>query len=545
MRLGGREILPPQIARIRSLISTNPKATRSEIAAKVCREFQWRRPNGELRTRSCQDLLNRLSESGRIALPPSRQRVARRTRPRFAEQENRDLPSEETNPIDVALSSVTVRPIEPSEMARWRELMARHHYLGDGGIVGETIRHVAESSGRWLALLGWGAAALKSRHREAWISWDEKTKLQRLHFVTDNVRFLVLPWARIKGLASSVLSKSLRRLSGDFETRYQHPVLLAETFIDLSRFRGTCYRAANWICLGETRGVGRKGRGFEPHGKKKSIFVFPLQRRTREILAAPLSSPELLRKPTMPAISVDVNRLPLEGRGGLIEVLRSIADPRCREGIRYPYASVLALAVMGALSGMRSYEALAEWAKDLPKDLLRRMKCWCHKAPSEPTFRRILQSANAAEIDARVGAWLAKQSIGGAIALDGKTLRGSRDGAKPACHLLSAITHTDGVVVGQQKVDEKSNEITGAVPLLEGLDIEGETVTADAMHTQRSFASYVVEEKKADYVLIAKENQPNLLADIEAVDWKSIPPSGPNVGQGTRQDRESGDPGQR
>lgn len=540
MRFGGHELDAPQIARIGALILARPDATRSEISAAVCREFHWRRPNGELRIRACHDLLIRLVESKRITLPPSRLRVKRKTRTRLGER-SFEMACNEPIERNVSLRDVVVRPIEPLELARWRELMERFHYLCDGEIVGETIRHVAESAGRWMALLGWGAAALKSRHREAWIGWDEKAKYQRLHLVADNVRFLVLPWARVKGLASTVLSRSLRRLSGDWQARYQHPILLAETFVDLARFQGTCYRAANWTCLGETRGVGRKGRGFEPHGKKKAIFIYPLNRRTREILAAPLPSPELLRRPSMPAISVDVNRLPLEGDGGLIELLRTITDTRNRQGIRYPYPTVLALAVMGALSGMRSYEAIAEWAKDLPKDLLRRLKCWCHRAPSEPTFRRVLQSANAEKIDRQVGAWLAKRSEGGAISLDGKTLRGSKDGTKPAWHLLAAITHGDGVVVAQQKVDEKSNEITGVVPLLDGLDLAGATVTADAMHTQRDLARHLVEEKKAHYVFIAKDNQPTLRADIEAVDWKSIPPSGSNNGQGARSNRDSHD----
>jgi hypothetical protein len=116
-------------------------------------------------------------------------------------------------------------------------------------------------------LLGWGAAALKSRHRERYVGWDAKTKYRRLSFVANNVRFLILPWVQVRHLASVVLSRTLRRLSADWEQRYDHPILLAETFVDLARFRGTCYRAANWIHLGTTRGVGRKGAGFEAHGR--------------------------------------------------------------------------------------------------------------------------------------------------------------------------------------------------------------------------------------------------------------------------------------
>lgn len=239
---------------------------------------------------------------------------------------------------------------------------------------------------------------------------------------------------------------------------------------------------------------------------------------------------------TMPEVVVDVNRLPLEGEGGLIEVLREMVDPRKRRGIRYPIETVLALAVMACLSGMRSYEAIAEWARDLPKDLLKRMKCWCWRAPSEPTFRRVLSMMDGEEVDRRVSAWLAELVGRGAMSLDGKSLRGSRDGDRPAVHLLAAITHAEGVVVAQSQVEEKSNEIPGAKPLLEDLDLRGTTVTADAMHTQRDLARHLVEDKGADYVFAAKENQPTLLADLKALDWESLPPSGSNDRQRTRPD---------
>ena len=221
----------------------------------------------------------------------------------------------------------------------------------------------------------------------------------------------------------------------------------------------------------------------------------------------------------------------------LIELLAGIVDPRKRRGIRHPIASVLALATMAALIGMRTYEAIAEWAKDVPKDLLRRLRCWCHQAPSEATFRRVLQSVDGGEVDMKVTAWLAQQDGREPVAMDGKTLRGSADGREKPCHLLSAITHGSGVVVAQEQVDEKTNEITAAQPLLEDVDLEGRTVTADAMHTQTGFARFLVEEKNADYVLIAKDNQPTLRADIELLHMESFPPSGGNVRQGARPDR--------
>jgi len=537
----GCELGGGEISRIRAIVVKHAGATRRELATWVCREWDWRRANGELRLCACQNLLERLAARGDLKLPPSPHSASRRRERSGSGDSFFSQPATVVKAAEVALRDVVVRPLQRGELAPWQEAMARFHYLGDGRIVGETLRYVAESAGRWVALVGWGAAALKIRHREAFIGWDEKTKYQRLHLVANNVRFLILPWVEVPHLASVVLSRNLRRLSADWDARYDHPILLAETFIDLSRFHGTCYRAANWIYLGQTRGMGRKGEGFAAHGQPKGLFVYPLHRRAREILSAPFPAPEMKGRSPMSTVSIDVNKLPLEGKGGLIEVLAAITDPRRRRGIRHPIASVLALAVMAALGGMRSYEATAEWAQGLPKDLFKRLRCWCHRAPSEATFRRVLQSVNASEIDAKVGAWLAGLTDLKAVALDGKTLRGSSDGDRPACHLLAAITHESGVVVAQEKVAEKSNEIPGAKPLLARLDLKGSTVTADAMHTQTDLARFLVEEKGADYVFVAKGNQPTLRDDIAALDWGSFPPSGSDLQQRARPDRGAAD----
>jgi predicted transposase YbfD/YdcC len=423
--------------------------------------------------------------------------------------------------------------------------MARFHYLGDGELVGESLRYVAEYEGRWLALVGWAAAAWKSRHRERFVGWQESQKQARLHLVANNSRFLILPPLQVRGLASRVLALNLRRLSADWSERYGHPILLAETFVDLERFRGTCYRAANWQYLGRTRGTARKGQGYEPHGRQKGLFVYRLHRRAQEILSAPFRSPEIEEVKSMAtvAFTIDVNRLPLLGQGGLLEALKTVTDPRKRKGIRHPFESVLALATMATLSGMRSYEAIAEWASEVPKEILAKLRCWCHRAPSEPTFRRVLQSVDAEEVDSTIHQWLQKQTDlpGKGIALDGKTLRGSGNGEELPLHLLAAITHEDGVVVAQEAVSEKTNEIKHAASTLENVDLTGVTVTADAMHTQKEFAKFLVEEKEADFIFIAKENQPTLLDDLRTQHADSVSPSGQHDGQGARENRDPRD----
>ena len=455
-------------------------------------------------------------------------------------------PALAVRPVEARL--VTVRPIQAGELPRFRAALARHHYLGDARLVGESVRHVAEVAGRWVALLAWAAAALKSRHREAWIGWDESTKSRRLHLVVNNVRFLVLPEGRVPNLASAVLARSARRLSADFEARHGHPVLVAETFVDESRFRGTCYRAAGWTRLGLTRGMARRGRGYEEHGRKKALFALELEPCARALLAAPMLPPEILRRLAMvkmPRVVVDVNELPLEGEGGLFEALAAIPDPRDRRGLRHSFRGILAAAAMACLSGMQSYEAIAEWVSELPRDLCRRLGFYCWKPPSEPTIRRVLQSVDADAVDRVVSAWLARRATGDAVSLDGKTLRGSHDGEQPAVHLLAAVTHGVGVVVAQRGVGEKSNEIPGAAPLLADVELAGKTVTADAMHTQWELAKHLVEERRADYVLTVKANQPKLLEQLEAVAWESLPPSGHDARPRAREGGAAHDPADR
>lgn len=209
--------------------------------------------------------------------------------------------------------------------------------------------------------------------------------------------------------------------------------------------------------------------------------------------------------------------LPIEGEDGLFAVLGTVPDPRKRRGIRHTVQNVLAVAVCATLAGAKSFGAIYEWAADQTKELLKRLRCRRCIPPSERTLRRMLQAVDVEEIDTRVGQWMAglRPMQGCALALDGKTLRGSREGADGrAVHLLSAVVHGSGEVVAQTRVDTKTNEITRVAPLLEELDISGGVVTADSLLTQRKIARHIVEDKHADYVFTVKDNQPTLRKDI-------------------------------
>lgn len=395
--------------------------------------------------------------------------------------------------------------------------MDAHHYLGFRQLVGTYICYVALLKGEWVALLGWSWAALKCGVRDRWIGWDETLKWKRLKHVLNNTRFLILPGISIKNLASKTLSLNLKRLSSDWEKIYGHPVILAETFVDPSRFRGTCYKAGGWIELGMTRGFGKNGKGYVRHNTPKKILVFPLHGQARAILSAPFVSPHLIQNQEV--LMMDVNQLPLKGQGGLIDLLETFVDPRKKRGIRYASVALLALALCACISGVKSYDGMIDFARSLSPDALRLLGFRRGRPPSESALRRFLQRLNAEAIDRKVGDWFLQQTTlkGAAIAMDGKTLCGSHNGTQKAIQLLGAILHKEGIVIAQKKVADKTNEIPMVKELLDPLEMGGAIVTLDALHTQKKTAKYLVEEKKADYVLIAKDNQETLKDDIAAL----------------------------
>jgi predicted transposase YbfD/YdcC len=392
--------------------------------------------------------------------------------------------------------------------------MERFHYLGDGALVGESLRYVAYLDGELVALLSWGAASLRNGPRDRYVGWDEATKKAKLHLVVNNARFLILPWSRRPHLASRVLAANLRRLSRDWEEVYGHRVVLAESFVDTSRFRGTCYRASNWLHVGQTKGWSKSGSAYRFHGQPKAVWLYPLRRDFKEQLCT--TGGRCTRKEGF--MVVDVDRLPLDGEGGLFEVLRGVPDPRKPRGIRHKIHSILATAICGVLGGARSFAAMAQWAAEQSREVLQRLGSKRGQPPSERTYRRTLASIDVEELDRRTGNWVAKQQRlvpGTGLAMDGKTARGSADGDHAALHLLSAIVHGSGTVVAQVAVESKTNEITKVEPLLEHLDLTGVVVTGDALLTQREIARHLVKDKHADYVFTAKDNQPTLRKDIE------------------------------
>ena len=214
-------------------------------------------------------------------------------------------------------------------------------------------------------------------------------------------------------------------------------------------------------------------------------------------------------------------------RQPLKEVLKGVEDPRDKRGVRHCLTAVLCLSVVGVLAGCRTLEAMREHVADLePADLGDLDLEEGRALPSESTIRRVLERVNADDLDARVSSWLRTRvgAIGGrrVIAVDGKTMRGARTGDNPAPHLLAALDQASGVVVGQRRVSDKSNEIPALPELLAPLDLDGALITADAMHTQRSTAQWII-SRGAHYLLTVKDNQPGLKRELERLPWKDVP----------------------
>ena len=288
IRYRGRDIGEGELAVVRAKILEHAGQPRRRwaIATAVCQEWGWRQPSGDWATRACLDLMLRLEEWGHIDLPGSPRGSGLRKEHPLLPRDLISLTGLEVRDPDADLGSLLVRPVEKEEREGWRLFMSRYHYLGCRTIVGEHLLYAALLGGELVALLAWASPAFRAPLREAYVGWDEPTKRRRLHLVANNVRFLVLPWVRVRHLASKILATNLRRLSADWQRVWGHPVHLAETFVDTARFRGTCYRAANWIDLGQTAGRTKRGNAYLHEGSKKALFVYPLRRNAQQLLRA-------------------------------------------------------------------------------------------------------------------------------------------------------------------------------------------------------------------------------------------------------------------
>jgi hypothetical protein len=282
MRYRGREIRAADVAQIRACVEEFAGRGRTEVSRRLCEAWGWRQASGELKSFACRDLLLQLERRGVIELPARRGAgLGHRRRP-LAEHPLPVYPW----PLDGGdLATLVVRVITAEERLGWRILVERFHYLGDAPVVGEHLLYAAYLEGQVVACLAWASAAMHCVRRDRYIGWDKATRRRRLHLVANNTRFLVLPWIRVRHLASKILASNLGRLSQEWEQVWGHGLVLAETFVDSARFAGTCYRASNWRYVGESAGKAKRGNRYVAHGRSKAVYLYPLGRRWREALA--------------------------------------------------------------------------------------------------------------------------------------------------------------------------------------------------------------------------------------------------------------------
>ncbi len=284
LRYRGREIGQSEIAFVRELIAANPQASRRALSAKLSQAWGWVQPNGQLRDMVCRSLLLALERAGHIELPPVRRRppnpLARRARPAPVAIDRTPVRGSLG-----ALGRLDFRPVRrTNEEPLFNSLIEQHHYLGYTQPVGEQLKYLVYAGGRPLACFAWSSAPRHLGPRDRYIGWSPEARGRNIRLVAYNLRFLILPWVEVRHLASHLLGHMMRVLSADWERVYGHPVYFAETFVEPARYRGTCYRAANWVMLGRTTGRGKDDLTHRPNRTLKEVLGYALSRRFRELL---------------------------------------------------------------------------------------------------------------------------------------------------------------------------------------------------------------------------------------------------------------------
>ena len=277
MTLRGRHFAREELLQIRSLVQDSPRDHRFALSRKVCEVLDWRQPNGRLKDRACRDVLAKLHDIGFLQLPPPRRPPVGR-RPVLITQETAPRPALSIQPRDIGRASFSI--VTGSDNAQqdrlWKEYVERYHYLGYGVPLGAHIKYFVNVGQVPIATLAFSGAAWRVEARDTWIGWSDAQRQRNLRLVVNNSRFLILPWIDSPNLASRLLSLAAKRLPIDWQARYGYRPLLLETFVATDRFPGTCYRAANWLGVGHTKGRGRMDRHFKADVVTKAMFLYPL-----------------------------------------------------------------------------------------------------------------------------------------------------------------------------------------------------------------------------------------------------------------------------
>jgi hypothetical protein len=282
----GRAVAAADIAFVRELIATHPEAGRCALSRRLCEAWNWRQPNGAPCEQICRGLLLRLDRAGEIQLPAVRFRpalnpLAQRRPPEPVVPDSRPVSGPLSLVLPLDIQAVRRGPEEPL----FNSLMEQYHYLGYQQPVGEQLKYLVKVRGQAVACLAWSSAPRQLGARDRFIGWDPQTRHRNIRLIAYNTRYLILPWVRVPHLASHLLGRMAKLVPRDWERVYAHPIYLLETFVDRERFGGVCYRAANWVVVGETTGRGKDSASWKPNRSIKQILALPLHRRFRQLLS--------------------------------------------------------------------------------------------------------------------------------------------------------------------------------------------------------------------------------------------------------------------
>jgi len=280
-RYCGRDFTNKELDQIRFLIKENPQFHRAKLSREVCQMLRWLKPDGKLKDMSCRVAMLRMQEDGLIELPKPLRAKAVIRKIKFTSA---------TDPQDSILCPVNQLPHLQLQMVNktnsflWNEYVERYHYLGYTPLPGAQLRYFITANGQILALTGFGAAAWQTSPRDKFIGWDHEQRKRNLHLIVNNARFLILPWVQSKNLASKILALNARQLPNNWEDKYNIRPVLMESFVEKNRFAGTCYKAANWCNVGQTKGRGKLGPPGKISVPIKDVWLYPLNKNFRALL---------------------------------------------------------------------------------------------------------------------------------------------------------------------------------------------------------------------------------------------------------------------
>jgi hypothetical protein len=475
----------------------------------------------------------------------------------YADQKCQGLPVEAR-----LLDAVVVRLVaSPAERRRHDALLEQEHYLRNAQAIGRVLRYVAEYRGQWVAVLTFSSAALHLKPRDQFLHWPARQVKERRHLVAQNSRFLVLPaTGRWPNLASRVLKLVCARLPQDWQEQFGHPVLLVETFVDPERFKGTCYRAANWQALGRTRGFARRGQDYYTDTQHpKELWVYPLGRRALRQLRAPVLAEGLRAGGHCPPPPVPVKTAQMSSLAAFVR--QHVHDPRDARGVRHSIGSVVATATLAVAAGCQGPHAMTEFARSLNHGQRRRLGCRPRPGtrrqfdvPCERTFSRLLAVIPPAQLCRAFADWMATLDPTPltVLHLDGKVVRNAdpapaRLAQEPALAEAAAALDTpadqqkpkaekaltlvnfqtpDQRLLDQIAVPQDTNEEAAVAAHLPQMELTGVLVIGDAAHTTKANCRHLTQEQGADYLFFLKGNQPHAYAKAQQLLAGALPPSG-------------------